>query len=365
MYYALRIPVAAGLAAASFLSFRSARADLEFRRQDPESVAESVALEPGNTEYLQFRALQLDYEGSDSTALLERAAGLNPMSSAPRIRLGLAAETRRDFPAAEKWLLGASQIDRQFEPRWTLANFYFRRGDRQKFWSWIRSALEMSYGDRTPAFDLCWRMSGDAPEILQRAIPEQHEVLSSYVAYLLAAGKSDAAGSAAMKLAPARNAPDRDLLLAVADALIAAQSADAAWSLWTAAGFGGVNFESPRVDRAFDWLRIASPGVAHLDIDQPRSAHRITLNGNQPESCDLLRRVLKLEPGLRYTLSWQSEPQPSGVEWRIAGQRAALKDRELQFNAPAELVTLTLAYERPHGEVRAEESFEIWNIEIR
>jgi len=38
-----------------------------------------------------------------------------------------AAEARGDFSERKSGLLGCSPVDRQFEPRWTLANFYFRR----------------------------------------------------------------------------------------------------------------------------------------------------------------------------------------------------------------------------------------------
>ena len=141
-------------------------ADAAFRKQTPEGVARALEILPDRASYLLLRALQLDYDGVDSTALLERAARVNPLSSAPRIRLGLAAETRGDFAKAETWLLDAARVDRQFEPRWTLANFYFRRERWDEFWKWMRAALEMSYGDRRLAFDLCWRVTQDADEVL-------------------------------------------------------------------------------------------------------------------------------------------------------------------------------------------------------
>ncbi len=363
-YYAARALFIAALAAGAWISIRAARADFEFQRRTPESVAKAIEIAPGNIEYLQFRALQLDYDGADSAPLLERAAALNPMSSIPRIRLGLAAESRADFSTAEKWLLEAARIDRQFEPRWTLANFYFRRENADEFWKWIRAALEISYGDRRPAFDLCWRISDDGTEILQNAIPNQREVIAAYLAYLLESNRPSAVVPAAMKLAAEHDPSDRDLLLAACDALIASESAAAAWDLWRAAGFSEISFESPRVSRGFDWQRIESPGVVHLEIDQPRPMHRINFSGNQRESCEVLRRIWKLEPGRRYTLEWQSQPEFPGVEWRIADQRAPLKNGRLEFTAPSDLVALTLAYQRPQGRVRAEGSLEIWNVRI-
>lgn len=362
MYYAVRIAMVAALAGTAFFSFRSARADLKFRAHSPEAVSRAVELAPKNAEYLEFRALQLDYDGADSTALLERAAALDTMGSAPRIRLGLEAEARGDFSTGEKWLLAAARIDRQFEPRWTLANFYFRRENSEEFWTWMRQALKISYGDRRPAFDLCWRISSDAPKILRRAIPGDRETVAAYLGYLLETRRVEVIAPVAMKLAAAHDLVDRDLLLGACDSLIAAESAAAAWDLWRAMGFRDADFKT---GRGFDWRPIESPGVVHLDVDQPQAMHRMTFSGSQPESCDLLQRVLRLEPGARYILQWQSRPEFSGVEWRIGDQRAPLKDRQMQFTAASDLMTLALTYRRPPGEVRAEGSLELWAVQIR
>ena len=52
----------------------------------------------------------------------------------------------------------------------------------REFWKWLRAALDVSYGDRRPAFDLAWRASG--PEIAS-AIPDRREVVAAYLGYLL------------------------------------------------------------------------------------------------------------------------------------------------------------------------------------
>src|SRR6185437_5576442 len=114
MYYVIRIFTVAALSvisAAGAYSIRLAIADAAFRRHTPESVARALEISPNRASYLLLRALQLDYDGEDPTALLERAARVNPVSSAPRIRLGLAAETRGDFGKAEEWLLDAARVD--------------------------------------------------------------------------------------------------------------------------------------------------------------------------------------------------------------------------------------------------------------
>ncbi len=378
MYYVSRIAAilaVAGLLAATWISIRLARADRLFRSRDPASVVRAVLLAPGNVEYLSFRALQVDYDGGNPAPLLERAAELDPFSSAPRIRLGLGAELRGDFDTAEKQLLVAARLDRQFEPRWTLANFYFRRGNAEEFWKWMYAALEVSYGDRRPAFDLCWRMNGEAAEILSRAIPERREVIGAYLGYLLETHRVMAMSPVARKVAAGNDSRDIALLLAACDALIDAKRAAEASELWRAMGYSlPVTFAAPRVGAGFDWRPLPIQGGVHVNVDQPRPMHRITLSGQQPESCELLRRFENLRAGVRYTLRWEARTQglasPSGVAWSIGGERVAVTSSEggsageLAFVAPSDLTPLTLVYERPPGEVRAEGSVEMWNVTI-
>ena len=246
MYYARRIFVVAALfvlGAAAVYSIQLALADAAFRQHTPRSVARALKILPEHAGYLLFRAQQMDYDGEDSTALLERAARLNPLSSAPRIRLGLAAEAHGDFSGAEKWLLDAARVDHQFEPRWTLANFYFRRERPADFWKWIRAALEVSYGDRRLAFDLCWRMSQNAEEILTQAIPDRHEVLAAYLYYAMDAHRQ-AVGAVALELAQLRDQSDSPELATACDLLI--DNGEFTVAPRTLANYGAL---SVRVDR--------------------------------------------------------------------------------------------------------------------
>jgi tetratricopeptide (TPR) repeat protein len=372
MYYVFRIIIVAALATASFVSVGRAWADWEFRRGAPESVRRAVDIAPSNAEYVLFRALQLDYDGADPTPLLERAAALNPMSSTPRIRLGLAAEIRGDNASAEKWLLDAARVDRQFEPRWTLANFYFRREDFPEFWKWLRAALEVSYGDRRPAFDLAWRASSQAAEIAL-AIPDRREVIGAYLSFLLDTHRTDVAAPSALKLASFHDSADRPLLHGACDEFIRANLADAARDLWRSmfgdhSGVFAGSFEAPRIGHGFDWRTPELNGVVQLDLDHP-SRRRISFDARQPESCELLRQTLLLETGRRYTLHWESRTNglssPTGIEWRIAGARASIDSTGLSFTAPARLVELTLNYDRPRGEARGEGSVELWGVALR
>jgi tetratricopeptide (TPR) repeat protein len=363
------------LAAASWWSIRLARADAAFRQGTPQDLVRAIELAPDNGEYLAALALQAEYSGQDSRELLEEIARLNPRASAPRIRLGLAAELRGDANQAERWLQEAFSVDRQFETRWTLANFYFRQNKPDEFWTWMRSALEMSYGDRVAAFDLCWQMSDQAGEILDRAIPDRREVVASYLVYVLSHDHQAAIAGAAKKLARIRSSEDLPLLYAATDAVLDPD-------LWQALGNArpdGItrpNFDEPRigpsVGHGFDWRFAHVAGVTHLAID---GAHRIRFSGQQPESCELLRQVVGgLHPGASYTLRWEARtqgiPSPTGLAWQIAkrtGEVAAGVDwsaGNMAFTSDSDHAVLVLTYRRPEGQVRTEGSVDLRQVLI-
>lgn len=318
----------------------------------------------------------MDYDGENPTALLERAARVNPLSSAPRIRLGLAAEARGDFSGAEKWLLEAARVDRQFEPRWTLANFYFRRERRTEFWRWMRAALEVSYGDRSLAFDLGWRVSQNAEEVLTQAIPERHEVLAAYLYYLMDQ-RREAVAPAALKLAQLHDRSDVSELENACDLLIDDGKFTEARDLWRQLGhsqtglIGNGDFATEPSGHGFDWRPSRAEGL--VDVALPGS-YRIQFSGGQPESTELLRHFAVLQPGKVYSLRWEARTQgfasPSGIEWNAAVTHGVLEPAQdwragaMDFKAEAELVRITLAYHRPTGQARAEGSVEIRAVSL-
>src|SRR5579871_3647710 len=329
MYYISRFVGAVAFVACLVLgwfSVRLAQADAWFRRATPEAVARAVAMMPRNTDYAAFQALQLAYDGQDAVPVLERIAKQNPLSSAPRIRLGLAAEIRGDIDAAEKWLLDAARVDHQFEPGWTLANFYFRRGRRDEFWKWIHRALEVSYGDRKLAFDLCWRISDDSQEILSRAIPDLRDVLAAYFFYLHDGNPRRLAASVpvALKLAALKNSFDLPLVYGACQSFLAERQEVAALELWRISGHvppSGImngDFTHAPSNFCFDWERQDAPGIHHIFLDQ---RIRIEMSGQQAETSHLLGQYIRLQPDKRYVLRGESRTQgirvPSGITWSM------------------------------------------------
>jgi hypothetical protein len=360
------------LALASYWSCRLAVADWLFRANTPASVARAAAIDPRNASYHAWLAEIQEHDGGDPTAELETAARLNPSDSAVRIRLGLRAESERDFARAEKYLLEAAQIDKLYAPRWTLANYYVRVGHTERFWPWARQALEMGYGDLSPLFQLCWRASQDASVIFTLGIPKKHAILGQYLSFLLAQGRLDAAGPVAESFLEQPEGSDAGVVLSYCDRLIARQSIAPAVAVWNrlcarklvpfpaldpGRGLALTNgdFRFVPLQQGFDWRTSQDGEISVTRTQSPPGLH-FHLSGKQPEHCELLSQFLPLSPGERYTFHFDYKTAITGLSWGAPISVADdWKAQEVSLSAPGKLALL---YDRPPGSARAEG--EIW-----
>src|SRR6478672_10314889 len=217
----------------SYTSVRLAYADLLFRAKTLGSMTRAAHLDPGNAQSHLWLAELQESEGIDPAAELRLATTLNPRDSFAWMRRGLRAESERDYQEAERCLLEAARVDRQFDPRWTLANYYFRRGDLGHFWTWTRKSLEMSYGDLSAIFRLCRKVTQSAEEI-RRALPPGAHILAGFAQFLRDEDRIDAAASAGADLAAYGRAEDAPLLLSVCEKALQQGRGTAALVLWNA-----------------------------------------------------------------------------------------------------------------------------------
>ncbi len=174
---------------ALFLTIRLAVAEAGFRL-DPEAALRS----PG-----WLRASNLARYNS-SPPELQAAVSLDPRLSSAWIYLGLEAETRAEFAAAEADLLRAARVDRQYLPSWSLANFYFRRGDAAKFWPWAARAAALTSDDYRPLLRLADTLE-TSPQVVATRLGGGAPTLRAYLDLLIGAGRLDAAQEIARLLA--------------------------------------------------------------------------------------------------------------------------------------------------------------------
>src|SRR5439155_14370283 len=211
--------------------------------------------------------------------------------------------------AAETSLRRAAEVDHTYLPRWTLANFYLRTGDMQRFWTRARQAGEMA-PDPTALFQLCWRVSGDPREILARAIPQDPLVRSAYLSFLVRTSRLEAAQPLADEMSRRPAGADVDLLLRYCDLALARKQAGPALTVWSAlaarrlvpnrdGGLTNGDLSAAPLGRGFDWRPAPVDGVP-LFFDPAARELSVTLSGKQPESFELVEQYVPVEPRAQY-----------------------------------------------------------------
>ena len=377
------------LTLASYWAIRVARADQLFRASSPEALAIATRLNPADSQYLLSLAEYRQQEGSDPEPSLAAASQLNPLDSSIWIHRGLSAEFAGDFARSEKFLLEAARVDKLFDPRATLANYYFRRNEPEQFWRWTREALAIGYGDLTSLFRLCWRISDDPEIIRSRALPPDRGVLRSYLYFLLGENRLDAAEPIALELAAAATSEDYGVLQDFIDRRLAPQNhISPLVTIWNSLCTRNVvpfspvtlehaltngDFRFAPTSRGFDWRVRQGPDIAAVRAS-PREL-RIDLSGRQPEQCELLVQFVPLPAAtacrFRFSYRTSSVPPESGLRWRILAAASPplssddWKQLELSFSTQAaKLARLALEYSRVSGTSRVEGSIALRDLEL-
>ncbi|MGC4051904.1 MAG: hypothetical protein QM757_21390 [Paludibaculum sp.] len=362
----LPIFVAAPLVLLSYFALRLAYADFLFRSGVPENVARAASLFPSNPEY-QAR-----------TGNLARSLELNPYQSGGWIEQAVDKETRGDWAGAEQDLLRASEVDATFEPRWALANYYFRRDQREEFWKWMRLAAERSYGDRAALFQLAWRSGSPAFEIQSRLADGQPEVLGKYIQWLGRQEKWEEAGVASLSLLRTGQRGEAAAASVVCEHLLQQGKTAPAMEVWNGlAGKGWISGAPVRPDAplsnarlewkpagtGFDWRMPWLPGLEHRWRPGELT---IVLTGKEQDQTPLLEQVVPVQSGISYQFRYRYRaeglPVKSGVRWKAEGMQSdplangGWREGTLRFSAPAgrTQVKLILSYERQPGTMRAE-----------
>ncbi len=144
----------------------------------------------------------------ESTPSLLAAHEANPRDTAISLQLGLEFERAGELERAEKALLEAANYDHQYQPAWTLANYYLRQNQPDQFWRWSRRAVELSYDDGRPLLRLAVAMEND-PIILMNHLGRRPVLLRTYLDILLGQDRKDAARQVAAMLAEFHDPADR------------------------------------------------------------------------------------------------------------------------------------------------------------
>lgn len=364
-------------------------ADYWARRETSAAAERAVALMLGQSQYyFRLAVLLAEQDPARSNAALRRAVALNPADADSWIELGLRSEAGGDYAAAERCLLRAAEENQQYLPRWTLANYYYRRNDGARFWHWAKSAAAMVYGDPAPLFDLCARAAenGDLAERLELRSPDQR---AGYLAYLLGRSETGRVAASAQSVMKGGRPSDVPLLEAACDRLVEDRQVEGALLIWNGLiaahrePFAALSpdggpvltngaFAISPTSRGFDW-RLASIEGVSAAREEAVAGLRLTFSGGQPESCEPLAQFVPvLENGayeLRFAYRTSGIPAGEGPRWQVTGcsgggaiaESAALSSQDiapgrLAFVSPpgCRLIRLRLACQRTPGTTRIE-----------
>jgi hypothetical protein len=283
-------------------------------------------------------------------------------------------------------------VDHTYLPRWSLANYYLRRGNMPAFWAWARRAAEMPSGDIGPLFELCWRVSPDADQIAAAILSEKPDAIRQYLSFLLAKDQLQAVALVAQRLVRSGNPEtDRNLLFSAVDQLVAdndAASANGLWHLliekhWVAAEASVPNnaeFAREPLPVSFDWSLPEYPG---LHSWPGPSGLETEFTGNQPEDCTVTEQAIFLTPGnysLAYSYRTTDIPPDTGIHWQIVDAKSnavladspnlssdPVKQTAFAFSVPsgASLLRLRLAYRRALGTPRISGTLVVLSTQIK
>ncbi|MGP8243465.1 MAG: tetratricopeptide repeat protein [Bryobacteraceae bacterium] len=379
----------AGCGTAAVWSARAGLADYWARQETAAATQRAIALTPGQSLYrFRLAVLLADQDPPRSDAALHRALALNPADADSWIELGLRSEAGGDYSAAERCFQRAAGESKLYLPRWTLANYYYRRNDTARFWQWANRSAEMLYGDPAPLFELCERAAedGDPAEHLQLRNPD---LRASYLSYLMSRREIDRVAAGAESLLAAGRPSDAPLLLASCGLLLEGKQVDGALRIWNGlaaarripfaalAPDGGPvltnsGFATSPTSRGFDWRLTSLEGVSAAR-EEDAGGLRLTFTGEQPERCEPLTQFVPVRENQAYELRFAYRTSgiapDTGPRWQVAGgfgsgaiaESEALSSPDtaegrVRFTTPAgcRLLRLALVYQRAPGTTRIE-----------
>ncbi len=384
---ALAAVLSAGAAYGAYLALQSARAEWLAQPDTPEALRAALRVQAGNADYTA-RLASLDASNDRD---LRSALYSDPWRSAWWIQLSARQELDGDVAGAESSLRRANGVARYYTPRWSLAAFYYRRGDARNFTNWARLALATGTGAPESLFQMAQRLGVSADEVLNTIVPREPVRIEAYRGFALQHGDFDSAFRAAAELVKMGTAADLPGVLETCDALFRENRIEGSVTLWNSAvragwihlqeldpaagkSLGNPDF-SEGVGRGFDWRYVTPPGVT-LSRDETYGALRLEFSGRQPENCELFSQSVPLLPKRSYqvVIRFRTEgiAAGSGLQWsileipsggRIAGGLLNSNSEEpvekpvevsFPFDTPArEIPTrLLMSYARPLGVAR-------------
>jgi hypothetical protein len=373
------------LAIAAYWSVRIAWADHLSRSGNVAGRQQAARWLPTATLYDRL-ADKLEETGANPLWDLERAADRDPQNAARQLRVALRAELAGDFGLAERRLLRAAELSRLYQPRFLLAQYYYRRQNAGGFGRWSHAAFQAAYDDVAPLIDLSWRIRQDANALAEQALDEKPAVSRQFLTSLVLHGQAGAASRVASQLSRAARSEDIPALLGYCNLSLSLGIKRGALEVWNrlcqkrllpypplADGrlLTNSDFGHSALAAGFDWHVERGPWMRSVRFD---GGMLVELSGRQPETCLIAWQYVPAASGKRYRLRIDSRAIDTrdrdgmdGITYDLAGKAIPTgrsTDGSLIFTAPAEVFRLALMYQRPPGSARLEGGIIITQVRL-
>lgn len=288
----------------------------------------ATKLDPGDVDYHVRLGRMYQYSVTDARPeqaieQFRSAAERDPYDPRPWLNLAAAMEFGGQPEKAESYLRHASDLAPNLPLyQWTVGNYFLLHGNTQEAFRHLSVVLAGSREYDQTVFNIAWKASGDAQQILQELIPRDLPAEFSYLDYLAAREKFPAASAVWKRIESSPHNFDPQQAGAYIDALLRAQHPNEAYQVWSgleARGLvrnpasGGVpnlvtngDFEDNLLKMGFGWRIIPVGGVyAGLDTSTFHSAGHslgVTFSGNANLNYRQIYQFVKVSPNQAYHL---------------------------------------------------------------
>jgi hypothetical protein len=366
---------------ASAQTVRLAWADMLSRSPALEDRERAAALYPSADHYLRL-AEKREATTGDSFPDVARAAALEPENPDVLQRLGMRAELAGDLATAERSLLRAASFSTLYQPRYLLAQFYFRHPRGEAFDTWFAGALKVSYGYVGPLLALAGRLRPDPAWLVELGLRQRPAIAREFLLYLRENGQAAASARLALSIARRARPADLPVLFPWMDELLEAGNAAPALEVWNALAAAGrvqggaLDPARPRLialapppssGRGFAWSFVTTSEVR---VAPAGGELHLTLSGNQPEFQVLAWQNVPVLPGALCRLEFDAQTMDGGPSTGISGMISSRSGRreweELPAGrpAPGALVRANLIHRRPLGSARISGTVSIRNLRL-
>lgn len=295
-------------------------------------IGRAIRLEPSNAEYRAILAQNLALSITslnEAIANFQIAIKLNPYQSSYWLDLAgayqLAGETAQQAEAVQR---AAAADPMTPHVAWVAANFFLLQGDVTKALSYFHTVFATDPDSTDSTLQICWRVSGNASEIFDHALPQSPDLYLSFLRLLVSKQEVDAANIGWDHLIALRQPFPARPALPYFRLLIGTRQVAAAVNAWEQLAEVDENirpylpsqgnlivnggFEEPLLNGGFDWWYEPNANAKlAIDTTQFYSGTRslsVTFNGrNAPDAG--IAQFIPVKPDTDYEFSAQSKTQ--------------------------------------------------------